>query len=67
MGRISCEFVGTMSQGLSFDPVEFRGMAVSQITDEIMRMLSSIHPGVNFFLDDIVVAADQVAEAARER
>lgn len=64
MERIPFEFVGTTSKPLSIDPAEFAGMKVPEITAEMLKMLSEIAPGVSFFLDDVVLAAETVSEAA---
>ncbi len=59
--RLDFEFVGTTSKALSLDPTEFAGMRVPQITGEILKTLGEIAPGVNFFTDDVVLAAEQLA------
>lgn len=59
--RQSFEFVGTTSVACSFDPAEFRGLTVSQITEEVKTVLSSIKPDVSFFEDDVVLAANELA------
>lgn len=57
---IDFEFVGTTSAPLSLDPTEFEGLSVPQVTDEIKKLLAGIAPGVSFFEDDVVLAAEQL-------
>lgn len=64
MERKSFEFVGTTCTSLSLDPGEFAGMTVRAITEEILEVLESIAPGVNYFVDDVVEAAHELAKAA---
>lgn len=59
--RAHREFVGTTSVSTSFDPAEFRGMSVTQITDEILTVLRSIKPDVDFFEEDLVLTANELA------
>lgn len=58
--RMHLEFVGTTSVAVSLDPAEFVGMTVPAITDEIKSVLSGIAPNVDFFEDDLVLAADEL-------
>lgn len=58
--RIPFEFVGTKTAPLSLDPTEFAGMPVQAVTREILKMLREIEPGVSFFEDDAVLAAEVV-------
>lgn len=62
--RIPFEFVGTTSKKLTLDPAEFRDQSVPQITLEVQRVLREIAPDVSFFTDDIVLAAEQLANEA---
>lgn len=62
--RIDFEFVGTTSQPLSLDPAEFVNKTIPQITEEVMKTLREIAPGVSFFHDDVVLAAETLANGA---
>lgn len=59
--RIPFEFVGTSCTALALDPDEFAGLTVPRITEEVLKMLREIAPQVNFFHDDVVLAAEQLA------
>lgn len=59
--RLDFEFVGTTSKSLSLDPAEFRNQSINKIADEVHRILREIAPGVSFFHDDVVLAAEQLA------
>lgn len=61
MSRIDFEFVGTTSKPISLDPEEFAGKAIPDITEEILLTLSEIAPDVTFFHDDVVLAAETLA------
>ncbi len=65
MSRLDFQFVGTTSKPLSIDPCEWHGMPVAKITEEILLTLSEIAPDVTFFHDDVVLAAEQIANEAR--
>ena len=65
MSRIDFQFVGTTSKPLSLDPTEFKGLPVMRITEEILLTLSEIAPDVTFFHDDVVLAAEQIANDAQ--
>jgi len=62
--RKSFQFVGTTCTELSLDPAEFVGMTVPAITGEILEVLQSLAPGVSFFTDDVVEAANELAAPA---
>lgn len=61
MSRLDFTFVGTTNKGLSLDPKEFADMPLPKVTEEIALLLSAIAPDVTFFHDDIVLAAEQLA------
>jgi hypothetical protein len=61
VSRIDFEFVGTTCKALSLDPTEFKGQTIPQIAGEVMKVLSEMAPDVNFFVDDVVLAAEQIA------
>jgi len=63
MGRLSFSFVGTSEHPMSIDPAEYRGMKVPAITATLLNTLRSIAPGVDFFEQDVEMAAIAVAEA----
>lgn len=65
MSRLDLEFHGTTSRALSLDPKEFSGKSLNKITAEILMVLSDINPGVNFFTEDVVEAAEAILEANR--
>lgn len=62
---MNLEFVGTKCTGLSVDPKEYTGMTVPAITEALLRTLAEIDPGVNFWPDDVVLAANEIANEAQ--
>lgn len=66
MAQLHFEFVGTTCKECSLDPAEWAGQSVSQITEELLKILGEIAPGVNFFVDDIVLAAHELAQGDLE-
>jgi hypothetical protein len=58
------EFVGTTSARLSIDSKEFEGCSIVRITEDIQKVLREMAPDVSFFIDDIVLAAEAVANAS---
>lgn len=62
---IPFQFVGTTSKRVEFCPEEFEGKAVASITEEIRGVLRSIDSSVDYFEDDIVQAASELAAAGR--
>jgi hypothetical protein len=62
MGRLNFEFCGTKSTPMSIDPTEYKGLSVPRITSAILQQLRSISPGVDFFEQDIELAAIEIKE-----
>lgn len=54
-------FVGTTSASVDLDPEEYRGLPVPRITQEIKAVMSSIKPDVDFYEEDMVLAAHEIA------
>lgn len=61
MPRRQFEFVGSTSTRLSLDPTEYIDMSVPQITTDILRTLKAISPDVDYFEEDVVMAANDLA------
>jgi hypothetical protein len=55
--RTSFEFVGTISKAFDLDPAEFRGCTQADIMVELLTLLDSAAPGVDFILEDVYHAA----------
>lgn len=64
--RLPFEFVGTTSTPLSVDPAEYKGKTLPQVTELLEKQLAELSPGVTFFRDDIVLAAESIANANDE-
>lgn len=64
-GRCLVEVTGTTTETLNLDPKEFEGLHLNQIFHEIHGMLRAARPGVNFFMDDIALAAESVLAAVK--
>jgi hypothetical protein len=62
--RLNFELVGTVCTPISVDPAEYLGMTVPQATAEILKTAKEINPTANYFLDDAVLAANQVVSVA---
>lgn len=60
------QFCGTIIASLGLDPAEFAGKSVSEIAAEIVEMLSAEEPGADFWEDDVVHAANELSELAKE-
>ena len=61
--RVDLQFVGTCTATLNLDPEEYRGMRLDAVATDILEKLQANHPGVTFFLDDVVMEAQKLAEA----
>ncbi len=58
--RQQFQFAGTKIVNLSLDPREFKGQSQPQITEAIMKLLKEIDRDVDFFEQDVVMAADDI-------
>jgi hypothetical protein len=61
--RMHFTFVGTTSKSVSLDPREYRGKSLPTITKQVMDVMRSIAPDVDFFEEDIVEAASELVYA----
>lgn len=57
MGRKEFTFIGSVSTPLSFDPEEFRGLALHEAELEVKRALLAANSRVDYWPEDISHAA----------
>lgn len=67
MSRLQFNAVGTITEGFSVDPEEYRGLTIPQMTTALVDTLRSINPKASFFLDDCVEFANSIATELEAR
>lgn len=60
MTQLSFEFAGAALEYLDLCVEEYRGLSTSQIGDSILEVLRGIAPGVSFFPEEVVEAAESI-------
>lgn len=56
-------FNGAINTEIDLDPDEYLGLEPPEITEEIFAVLSEIDPDADYFDEDVVFAAEVIAEA----